>query len=818
MQNNTLMLNNIILEEIIKAKLILPTNESLITETIFTTGTYDLATISKNIGWTESMGTPWSNQQAVKILRNLGAVPFACSAGGNNRYLSAGDQKAIETKMFGGETDIGYQVLLYTKEIGTLLRFYKDFTMHSTGNAETTNTQWGWSIKNGKIHLQYETKAYANQLMHDEGYLQKRGGEVVFADTAKPALMTNKEKQAAELAATLKYAAKYKYIYGSSVKAPHGYWTRALDRLQTVFDWTGIFYPPIDIINCLIYINRDRYLEAFFSVIALIPVVGDVFNLIAKYTIKGVGGILKFTGRVAVRGYTSIFRAIFKRLPRWAPETLEAAIRQKHATITAGLQKLASHGVITPKQMREYMALVDAQLEAMGKAITKLEQEAAEKVAREKLASNPYVSKLLFGKHTPLVNAAEPFLQRFLGKKGGKFAKVLTYHLVKLFTHSNTSIIALYKKLLYKIMIEMSTNPKILAMLAASFEDKTIIKAIMESKLGHSELKAMAAQFPYLFKMVKGRITGIEVRYLGTILEKLYAGAAGSTKLYKEIAVSVFEKLSRGSTNFFWDLYRTNPFRNIMARATNPVQRLAAAFPGSVGEILPKAANWLKGDFFGKQLDIIYNEVVKYREITAGQPDLSKNSIMVAAAYEIGVFDKMEYAQKKLEYNKDFKFIRSISSDEAGYKPFRNPGATDSLTFKNWSADLDPKIKAQYVKALQSTDDASRGLYAKQAYKDVVSAVAGLGTDVRGVQKAIESLSNQDDFRIFLGQFKDGKTGYSSFNDMINGEYGVANYWNVLTLVTILRNKLPGWTIKYNKVAGGLLGNTFKGGFAIYKK
>ena len=364
-------------------------------------------------------------------------------------------------------------------------------------------------------------------------------------------------------------------------------------------------------------------------------------------------------------------------------------------------------------------------------------------------------------------------------------------------------------------MMEMSTNPRILAMLAASFEDKTIIKAIMESKFGRRELVDMAAQFPYLFTMVNGRVTGIKVRYLGTILEKLYAG---SPTLYKEIAVSVFEKLSRGATNFFWDLYRTNPFRNIMARATNPVQRLAAAFPGKVSEILPKAANWLKGDFFGKQLDIIYNEVVKYREITAGQPDLSKNSIMVAAAYEIGVFDKMEYAQQKLLANEDFKFIRSISKDEAGYKPFRNPGATDSLKFKNWSADLDPEIKARYVKALKSTDNASRGLYAKQAYKDIVTAVAGLGTDISGVRKAIESLSNEDDFRIFLGQFKDGKTGYSSFNDMINGEYGVANYWNALTLISILRNKLPGWTIKYNRKAGGLLGNTFKGGFEIYKK
>lgn len=815
MQNNTLMLNNIILEEIIKAKLILPKNESLITEVIYTTGEYDLATLHKNIGWTESMGTPWSSQQAVKILRNLGAEPFACSAGGNNRYLLAGDQKDIELKQFAGKTDIGYQVLLYTKEIGTLLRFYKDFTMHSTGNVEITNTQWGWSIKNGKIYLQYAAKAYPNQLPHEEGYLQKQLGRVAFIDTAKPALITNKEKQAAELAATIKYAAEHPWIYGNTPSDnPNPYWTKALDKLQTVLDWSGIVFPPGDIINALIYINRERYLEAFISVIALIPVVGDAFNLIAKYTIKGLGGMLRFTGNVAVRGYVQIFEAIFKRLPQWAPETLEAVIRRQHATIKAGLQRLVSQGVITPAQMRLYMATVDDQLEAIGKAITQIEKEAAEKVAREKLTNNPYVSKLLFGKHTPLVDAAEPFLQRLLGKSGGKAAKVLSYHFVKLFTHSNTSIIALYKKLLYKIMMEMSTNPRILAMVSASFEDKTIIKAIMESKFGRREMVDMAAQFPYLFTMVNGRVTGIKIRYLGTILEKLGA----NSPLYKEIAVSVFEKLSRGATNFFWDLYRTNPFRNIMARATNPVQRLAAAFPGKVSEILPKAANWLKGDFFGKQLDIIYNEVVKYREITAGQPDLSKNSIMVAAAYEIGVFDKMDYAQKKLEANEDFKFIRSISSDEAGYKPFRNPGATDSLTFKNWAADLDPKIKAQYVKLLKSSDDASRGLYAKQAYKDVVSAVAGLGTNVRGVQKAIESLSNQDDFRIFLRQFKDGKTGYSSFNDMINGEYGVANYWNVLTLVKTLRNKLPGWTIKYNKVAGGLLGNTFKGGFEIYKK
>lgn len=819
MQNTTLMLNNLFLEEIIKAKLILPTNESLLTETKYTTGTYDLATISKNIGWTESMGTPWTWPQAVSALKALGAEPFACSAGGNNRYLLSADQKAIETNQFAGKTDIGYQVLLYTKEIGTLLRFYKDLTMHSTG---MTDNQWGWTLKNGKIYLQYETKAYANQLMHDEGYLQKQLGRVSFVDTAKPALISNKETEKKELAATLQYAAKNSWVYGSSY-APTGYWQRVLDRTQFVFDFLGIVIPPIDIVNAVIYILRDRYLEAFISVLALIPGVGDALNLIFKGIFRAIGGVGKFIGRTAINSYKSVFKAIFKQFPKVAPETLEALMKRQHNATTAALKKLASSGVITNRQYLEYMQTVDEQLELIQKAVTELEKESAGKLAREKLMKNPYISKALFGKSAAVLDAVEPSLGKLFLKAMGKGSKWIVAAFAKIVVRSKSSIISVYKKLLQKFMLEMSTNPKVLAMVSASFADKTIIETILASKLGSAEMQALARQYPRYFKTTVTRVPyggtsvvvdAINIKYLGNILTKL----GTDSKIYTEIGVEVFEKLSRGATNYFWDLYRTNPFRNIMARATNPVKRFAEAIPGWGTKFWPSAGNWLSFDFFPKQLDVIYNEIIKYREIQAGQPDLSKNSLYVALLYEWGVFDEMDEAQKKIEANQDYKFIRAVTKEEGGYKPFNKPGSTDSTTFQNWSKSLDPAIAARYQKALNISDNATKGVYAKQAYKDIVAAVAGLGTNIRGVKKAIENISNGNEFKIFLDQFKDGKTGYSNFNDMINGEYGVANYNDLIKLVRILKNKLPGWTIKYNPIGGGLLGNTFKGGFEIYKK
>ena len=67
----------------------------------------------------------------------------------------------------------------------------------------------------------------------------------------------------------------------------------------------------------------------------------------------------------------------------------------------------------------------------------------------------------------------------------------------------------------------------------------------------------------------------------------------------------------------------------------------------------------------------------------------------------------------------------------------------------------------------------------KDTYRHIVDAVAGIGTNPDGVLSALGNIKNQNDFKTLISLFKDKKTGYSSFDEMINGEYDRLNYDDV---------------------------------------
>lgn len=69
------------------------------------------------------------------------------------------------------------------------------------------------------------------------------------------------------------------------------------------------------------------------------------------------------------------------------------------------------------------------------------------------------------------------------------------------------------------------------------------------------------------------------------------------------------------------------------------------------------------------------------------------------------------------------------------------------------------------------------------AYYKTIDAVKGVGTNKQSVLSALKMLQNQKEFKIFLSLFKDRKTGYSSFQDMINGEYDQFDYDDVFKLI-----------------------------------
>jgi hypothetical protein len=79
--------------------------------------------------------------------------------------------------------------------------------------------------------------------------------------------------------------------------------------------------------------------------------------------------------------------------------------------------------------------------------------------------------------------------------------------------------------------------------------------------------------------------------------------------------------------------------------------------------------------------------------------------------------------------------------------------------------------------------------YIASVYNSIVDAVEGFGTDPDAVVRAIEQIQNKDDMKILLKLFQNKRTGYSSFEEMVNNEFEVDNQKDVEKLKTLL-NKL----------------------------
>lgn len=79
--------------------------------------------------------------------------------------------------------------------------------------------------------------------------------------------------------------------------------------------------------------------------------------------------------------------------------------------------------------------------------------------------------------------------------------------------------------------------------------------------------------------------------------------------------------------------------------------------------------------------------------------------------------------------------------------------------------------------------------YVARVYDDIVNAVEGFGTDPSAVVQAMEQIQNKDDMKILLKLFQNKRTGYSSFQDMVNTEFETDNQKEVDQLRGIL-NKL----------------------------
>ena len=119
------------------------------------------------------------------------------------------------------------------------------------------------------------------------------------------------------------------------------------------------------------------------------------------------------------------------------------------------------------------------------------------------------------------------------------------------------------------------------------------------------------------------------------------------------------------------------------------------------------------------------------------------------------------------------------------------------------------------LKYLQELDKSSRQNIVAKAYNQIIKASAGLGTDVDAILAAIKLINTPQEFTQLLKLFKDKKTGYDSFQNMINGEYDSLNYNDVVNIV----NKLKSIGVTATFASGNATGRfkIFKGNFKIIK-
>lgn len=95
------------------------------------------------------------------------------------------------------------------------------------------------------------------------------------------------------------------------------------------------------------------------------------------------------------------------------------------------------------------------------------------------------------------------------------------------------------------------------------------------------------------------------------------------------------------------------------------------------------------------------------------------------------------------------------------------------------------KVISEQSSTLQAT---------KTIYNDIVNAVKGWGTDVDKVYSSLAKINTVQQFNELRSMFKDKRTGYSSFEEMIDEEYDRFNFNDVVKIKDLIQKKLNGYT------------------------
>ena len=620
-----------------------------------TEGGSDVATMNKQLGIQDGMLPPWKNQAAYNELIRLGGRPFLAS-----KDKPAGDYPVadLDVKDFvknSGNPKFkkitrGVQIAMYNhpeRQVGMMVYFYETPNrMYFDFGTYGSNKYVDWSFE--KSAGNSEARIFLLRGGRKEGWITQRGtsftGEVVFIKSSDPMLNNVlKSDYIQDLRNYTGIESLFKHnkqsptivsIFGRDINL-----TALADSIQSGFDWVGIAFPPIDVINAAWYIGRGRYFEAFLSIIALIPGVGDAVALIFRPFVRLFNS--------AARGSHAIWNTLLEVAERKG--ITPTAIRSLMPNCITFIKTSRSMRIISTRQADEMIAWLD---ETDGFIADFMKQSKA----ASKLAKNPRLQRKLavrlgyeyvdYSAKAMLARTARFFQGLWRRMKGAtsisgivrgfkQAGRAAWENVTGIATNYWKSGYTQAYKAFYKVLIQ---DPNKLAICIHSFVDKTlrdrfinsVVTAFMETLPKNAadnyvlrEVTSRGIQIPGQFIHV---MTEAQLRYWVTnnftkALQQL-SYMPKSKAAYETIVNTVRAAAAKPGeiVNSYWTVFWTDPLRRFVSEYGGG--RLSSKFIGGfTGTVRNFASDsWdnllqlINARDFLKRVDIIYNEFQEYYE------------------------------------------------------------------------------------------------------------------------------------------------------------------------------------------------------------
>lgn len=509
--------------------------------------------------------------------------------------------------------------------------------------------------------------------------------------------------------------------------------TALADRIQTAFDWIGIPFPPVDIINAIWYISRGRWVEGCISIIAFVPVIGDAIKL----AFKGIGNLASI-------GIKPLVERISLAIERIKLEDANYWIREIDNNVSKFIETAEKIGLIPERTVAAFSSVMDDILE---KTTVALENLSLRKRAAEQAAT---INTRLGVKGTAQTTE-EVAKKSFLGNSWEwlnsrirtpgllikDFPRAVLLLLRPLYRKSDRYIRSVYIAARKKFLNRLLKDKELLAITIISFSKKDTRESIAKQMLGIAVETGILQtrqtkrgivyfvpgqpQFPYETGKLLTQLQQNPRQMLDQIQQK-------SVEAYSRFAVSIGEKATVASKeiiNPFWDYIWSSPWNRFLNEyirlGSNSLQKPGATGVKAVNswtenfidEISRNIGSWWNNDIF-KKLDVIYNELQEYFEQKGFGPDegskLSNTSVVYTIIDEAWygftqrhIIESQEAINTELE-----KRIPSLNNEKKFYEESVGTGFSpaDSIAFQLWVNDTggDAKRKIAYMSFLTKHD------------------------------------------------------------------------------------------------------------------